>query len=231
MKHKYLQISSPSSNVCLIQLNRPEKRNALSIEMMQELTRELRKLSNSNFHALVITGMGISFCAGLDLSEAKNPELKLLAIQHIQELFLLLRNMQIVTVAAIEGAAMAGGGGLAVCCDFLFAANNSSMGFPEVHIGIVPALVAALLKNRVLDRDLKELLLVGEPIEAKRLYEMGLLYRVVDEGHCIQRAIEFASLLGSQVNLATLKRTKALLNSFDSLSLQQNFENAVKAHF
>lgn len=230
MKNKFLQISAPAANVCLIQLNRPEKRNALSIEMLQELIVELRNLSQTNFRFLVITGLGPSFSAGLDLTEAKNPELKPILIQHIRELFLILRGIELVTIAAIEGSAMAGGGGLALCCDFIFATHSSSMGFPEVRIGLVPALVAALLKNRVLDKDLKELLLVGESIDAKRLYELGLIYRIVEQGSCVNKAIEFASKIDSQVDATALKKTKALLNSFDKDVLEENFEKAVSAH-
>lgn len=226
MDNSLIIIDNPAEQICLLQLNRPEKRNALSIAMMKEMIDHLNNIKESSTRTVIIQGLGPSFCSGLDLSEAKDSELKQKSFQYIQELFLTLYNMPQITIAAVDGPAMAGGIGIALCCDFIHASQNSRFGFPEVHVGIVPALVGALLKTRLNENHIRELLLIGKTIDASRAHEIGMVDQLIETGSTIAAVTEFGKTL-LEADTETLKKTKQLIKSLEALSLEKRFDIAI----
>ncbi|MGH9915893.1 MAG: enoyl-CoA hydratase/isomerase family protein, partial [Pyrinomonadaceae bacterium] len=150
-------INSIEDTVARITLNRPEKRNALNPEIISLLKEALNQIdehaaSDNKLCACVITGAGIDFCAGADLSvlskigEASFIE-NLEDARSLMELFLTIRRVRVPVIAAVRGRALAGGCGLATACDILLAAESARFGYPEVKIGFVPAMVMAILRR------------------------------------------------------------------------------------
>ncbi|MBA3716246.1 MAG: enoyl-CoA hydratase/isomerase family protein, partial [Pyrinomonadaceae bacterium] len=139
--------------VAFVTLNRPEKRNALSDAVVNELKRALRAADNERtVRVVVITGAGVDFSSGADLaalqkiSESSITE-NLEDAQSLMELFALIRRVRVPVVAAVRGRALAGGCGLATACDIVLAADSARFGYPEVRIGFVPAMVMAILRR------------------------------------------------------------------------------------
>lgn len=160
-------------------LNRPEKRNALTIALMEALHDELHALeSDEQCRVVILRGAGPVFCAGLDLSEAAELKVAERSAEWVAKTFTSLASSDLITIAAVHGAAMAGGAGLMSACDLAVAANETRIGFPEVRRGLVPALVSAVLQRRLRDSDMRRLFLTGEPIDAQRAYELGLVQSV-----------------------------------------------------
>ena len=126
-----------------------------------------------------------------------------------------LATSPLVTIAAVHGAAYAGGGGLMACCDFIVAAEDTKIGFPEVRRGLLSALITPVLRSRLRDGDLRELLLLGDPIDARRAMQMGLVGRVVP----MERLLDEAKVIAATVLLGgpeTVRRTKRMLRESGS---------------
>ena len=149
-----------------ITLNRPERRNAMTQAMRTELISALEDTAVSDCRVLILTGAGEAFCSGLDLSELESLHGKTAAeyridAEQLARLFMTLYELPIPTIAAVQGAAIAGGTGLAMVCDFALATPSAKFGFPEVRIGFVPALVSAFLSLQAGEKVCRELLLTG----------------------------------------------------------------------
>ena len=143
MNYRTVQLAYNGS-VATITLNRPEKRNAISFELIDDLVRALDEVANSEAIVLIVTGAGKAFCSGLDLDNLKallgrSPEQNLQDSQTMVQLFRSLYEFPKVTIAAVNGAAIAGGTGLALLCDFTLAVPEAKFGYTEVKIGFVPA--------------------------------------------------------------------------------------------
>lgn len=180
MSEPVLRVEPIRSGVQALILNRPDRRNALSIDLMRRICEAIERLSaDSDQRVLVLRGEGPVFCAGLDLREASDLETAEQGPEWVGRLFSALRSTPLVTICEAHGAAMAGGAGLLAACDFAVAADDLRIGFPEVRRGLVPALVSTVLRNKLRDGDLRELFLLAEPIDAPRALEMGLVHRVV----------------------------------------------------
>lgn len=159
-----------------ITLDRPEKRNALNKELLRKLKKQLQEARNSR--VLVLRGEGKVFSAGLDLTELDESEE---SPRLLFDVFELIDSHPGVTIALVQGAAIAGGAGLIAACDLVFAETKALIGFPEVKRGLVPAQVLHFLKRQLQDRDLRELVLVGELITAARAEAMGLITKAVPD--------------------------------------------------
>jgi len=215
------------NNTGIITLNRPEKRNALHPELVKQLKTKLIELKNDKgLTALIITGSGKSFCAGADLAYLHDLQ-KYSSVQNeddsksLAELFLMIYNFPLPVIAAVNGAAIAGGCGLATVCDFVVAENaNAKFGYSEVKIGFIPAIVAVFLIKKIGEGKAKALLLSGEVINAGKAEKIGLADITAD--NALERSIEFASELGSN-SLQSMKMTKRMISSISCLSV----ENAV----
>ena len=196
----------------LLTLNRPERRNALCIAMLEELCQQIESLTA--IHAtrvLIIAGSGPVFCSGLDLSEASQVNLVHQCASSLAKTFELMRSTEIVTIAAAHGGAYAGGAGLMASCDLAIGSTDLKIGFPEARRGLLPALICAVMSPKVREGDLRELYLVGNTIDANRAKQMGLVQRIVPLEMLLKTAIELAEgvLAGGT---ETIKATKMLLN-------------------
>ncbi|HEY1659436.1 MAG TPA: enoyl-CoA hydratase/isomerase family protein, partial [Candidatus Sulfotelmatobacter sp.] len=165
MNYNTIQLTH-GSGIATITLNRPEKRNAISFELVEELMAALDEIEKSPSNVLIVTGTGKAFCAGMDLEELKS----LLGKTHdenvkdsatMARLFRRLYEFPKPTIAAVNGAAIAGGTGLATMCDFTLAVPEAKFGYTEVRIGFVPAIVSSILVWQVGHKIARDLLLTG----------------------------------------------------------------------
>ncbi|MBL4591661.1 MAG: enoyl-CoA hydratase/isomerase family protein, partial [Phycisphaerales bacterium] len=136
-----LDIQGP---IATLKMNRPDARNAMSIEILQAFHSALDQLADSDAHVLVITGVGRAFCAGMDLKAvlielSGDPTLGGQLLSSLAELTIKLRALPMVTLASINGAAIGGGCGLSCVCDISITYKEAKLGFPEVDLGICPA--------------------------------------------------------------------------------------------
>src|ERR1700758_5401123 len=191
MSYKTIQLAY-DAGVVTITLNRPEKRNAISFELIDDLMRALDEVARSNATILILTGAGKAFCSGLDLDNLKallgrSPEQNLQDSQTMVRLFRTLYEFPKVTIAAVNGAAIAGGTGLALLCDFTLAVPEAKFGYTEVRIGFVPAIVSTFLLRQVGEKHARDLLLTGRIIGAEGAHRIGLINEIVPPGNLMQR--------------------------------------------
>lgn len=214
----------------VINLNRPENRNALSCALMEELIDTIAAVhQNVSQRALVLGGNGPVFCSGLDLLELRDHNKSNESASLLSELLWQVYTSPLVTLCRVHGASVAGGAALMSACDLVVAEDNALIGFPESHRGIVAGHVSALLTRQMRLRDVKELLLLGELISAKRASEMGLVTRVVPEGKSSKSILEMLSsvLKGAP---KTLRFSKKLLEQLESVDLDKAWEVAHLYH-
>ncbi len=198
-------------------LNRPDARNALSIDLLESLHARIDELAGRpDIHVVTLTGTGKAFCAGMDLKQVLNTPgapLKLLTL--LAEFCLKLRALPAVTIAAVNGAAIGGGCGLSTVCDISVTHADSRMGFPEVDLGVCPAVVAPWLVRKIGAGPARAVLLRGGVLSGADAHSRG----IVD--HCAGSRDELDAAVRSLADkLATggpraLSATKALLNELD----------------
>lgn len=207
-------------------MNRPEKRNALSIELMKELVHAMRALPPTT-RILILEGSGAYFSAGLDLTEAVDPKLDEQTSEWIARTLQTLAELPFVTVAFVTGGAYAGGLGLVAACDLALATEKAVFALPELTRGLVPALVHVLLEKLLPPRVLREMILTGEPIKAFRAATIHLINHLVAS----EKAEEALKLLTEQIMLsapgAFRLYKKHLLHSSP---LTEAFATALKVH-
>lgn len=223
-----------SGPVRTLTLNRPERRNALTPEMQDELINAMEAAAaDAAVRVLVLTGAGESFCAGLDLSALQamqNQSAEELAedAKRIARLFQTLYRLPIPTIAAVNGHAIAGGTGLATLCDFTLAVPEAKFGYTEVRIGFVPALVSAYLQLQVGDKQTRNLLLTGRLFGAQEAFTLGLVTEVVPAESLEARSAELAATL-IRNSPTSLRATKALLAAQNQPWLDQALDAALAA--
>ncbi len=231
MQYNTIQLTY-DAGVATIILNRPEKRNAISFELIDDLLRALDDVAKSPAQVLILTGAGKAFCSGMDLENLKaligrSPEQNLEDSQTMVRLFRSLYEFPKVTIAAVNGAAIAGGTGLALLCDFTLAVPDAKFGYTEVRIGFVPAIVSGFLLRQVGEKHARDLLLTGRIIGADEAVRMGLVNEVVAPDRLIERAHELAGLLMESSPLS-LRMTKRLLTEHARAELDMHIEAAVR---
>jgi methylglutaconyl-CoA hydratase len=202
--------------VAVLVLNRPGRRNALSRAVVAELSDALAGLAaQTATRAVVLTGAGSVFCAGMDLKEAeeagRGAHAEKKAVDDLQALADVIHQLHTLnkpTVAALNGDAYAAGAGLMTACDFIVAASGAKVGYPEVKRGLVAAVVLHDLVRQVGDRRARALLLGGEPIDVSEAERWGLVNRVVPRESCRDEAVALAGALagGGPRAIATIKR-------------------------
>jgi methylglutaconyl-CoA hydratase len=231
MDYKTLLVGYDGS-IATITLNRPDKRNAISYELIEELLAVLDEVANSSARVLILTGAGKAFCSGMDLDNLKalvgrSPEQSLKDSEIMARLFRSLYDFPRLTIAAVNGAAIAGGCGLATLCDFALAAPEAKFGYTEVRIGFVPAIVSTFLLRQVGEKHARDLLLTGRIIGAEEAYRIGLINEIVPAEKLIERARELASQL-MENSPASLVCTKRLLSEQARVELDAQIEAAVR---
>src|SRR2546430_8769354 len=215
MNFTTLQLAYDDRVATLI-LNRPEKRNAISFELIDDLLQALDEVAKSSASVLILTGAGKAFCSGMDLENLKSligrsPEQNLQDSQTMVRLFRALYEFPKVTIAAVNGAAIAGGTGLALLCDFSLAVPEAKFGYTEVRIGFVPAIVSTFLLRQVGEKQARDLLLTGRIFTADEAYRMGLINEIVPPEKLIDRARELAAQL-MENSPTSLRLTKRVLS-------------------
>ena len=231
MDFKTIQLGY-DGGVATITLNRPEKRNAISFELIDDLLRGLDEVAKSEAIVLIVTGTGKAFCSGMDLENLKSlvgrsPEQNLQDSQTMVRLFRSLYEFPKVTIAAVNGPAIAGGTGLALLCDFTLAVPEAKFGYTEVRIGFVPAIVSTFLLRQVGEKQARDLLLTGRLFDAEEAARLGLVSEIVTAENLMARARQLAALL-MENSPASLRAAKQLLTGHARAELDAQIEAAVR---
>jgi methylglutaconyl-CoA hydratase len=222
-------VEKQTPQITLITLNRPERRNALTIELMKELAAAIgNAAADAKQRILILRGAGKAFCTGLDLEEAAKTDPHATA-EMVAGTLLALAETRLVTIATVHGAAVAGGAGIMSACDFVIAAERTKIGYPEVRRGLVAGLVMTFLRRQLRERDLRELLLASELIDAERARGIGLVNRVVPIGELEAEAQKIvASVL--QGAPGAISNSKRLIEELWSSSVRKDVERALRHH-
>ena len=215
---------SLEAGVLRLTLNRPDKRNALSAELIEELHRAFERADlDAETRVVLVTGAGKDFCAGADLDEllasadrsvAENEA----AALRLGSLFERMRALPKPVLALVRGRALAGGAGLAGACDVVIAGAGSQLGYPEIQRGFVPAMVLALLRRAVGEKVALDLVLTGRLLSAEEAQRVGLVTRVVPDAELEPAASGLAAELARSSGSA-LALTKQLCYQLDGETL------------
>jgi methylglutaconyl-CoA hydratase len=219
-----------------ITLNRPEKRNALSYEMVSEI-----KLAFMNAEAdkeckvIVIKGSGEAFCAGADLAylqqlQTNTFDENLADSRHLMELFQFIYHSNKVVISQINGPALAGGCGLASVCDFSFATPESTFGYTEVKIGFVPAIVMVFLVRKVAEKNAREMLLTGDVFKADKALQYGLINYIIEPEELDDVVFKFAQKLCKQTSMQSVELIKGMLANVQSMDVNEALEYAAQTN-
>jgi len=223
-----------AAGVRTITLNRPERRNALVPEMMEELIAALNGAGDAAARVIVLAGEGESFCAGLDLAvlqqmSGMTSEQHRVEAERVARMFRALWECDAPTIAAVQGAAVAGGTGLATLCDFTLAAPEARFGYTEARIGFVPALVSAYLSLQVGDKLARGLLLSARLFDAEEALRFGLVSEIHPGPGLMQRAHGLAAELMKN-SPESLRATKRLLRAQQAAWLDAALAHAMDAN-
>ena len=219
------------NEIGILTLNRPEKRNALHPELVRQMKIKLKEAAiDDSVKVLIITGEGKSFCAGADL-EYLNEMKEYSSFENekdsreLAELFLMIYYFPKPVIAAVNGAAIAGGCGFASVCDIIVADElNARFGYSEVKIGFIPAIVSTFLIRRGGEGMAKQLLMSGEIIDSKRAYETGFANYLYS--NALTGALDVASKLKNN-SLESMKLTKDMINRVSTLSIEDAVEYCI----
>ena len=223
---------STENNVAVLTLNRPEKRNALNDNLINLLKNALREAdADNNLRAVVINGAGTDFCSGADLSVlqkvAEGSILDNLAdAESLMELFALMRRVKVPVIAAVHGRALAGGCGLATGCDLVLATRSAKFGYPEVKIGFVPAIVAAILRRNLSEKRAFELITRGFEFDAGEAEKYGLVNQIFDESTFAEDVKNYVAAF-EKVSRSAVMLSKRLLYQMDGQTFDQSLQTGV----
>ena len=220
-----------AGQVATITLNRPDKRNAMSAAMMAELQTALDEIEKSHVRVGILTGAGKAFCAGMDLemlaqiaqqSPAENQE----DSRRMAKMFRRIWSFPRPLIAAVNGAALAGGCGIATLCDFTLAVPDAKFGYTEVRIGFLPAIVSVFLTRQIGEKKARDLLLTGRILEAEEAKEFGLVNEIVPTENLLARSKELAEVLIA-ASPGSLSRAKRLMTSSAAAGIDHDLERAI----
>src|SRR5216117_1061386 len=223
-------IEKESPQTSVVTLNRPERRNALTLELLTEVCAAIKVASEQpEQRILILRGAGAAFCTGLDLKEAADSTKAHATAEMVANTLVAISQTHLVTIAAVHGAAVAGGAAIMSACDFVVAAQGTKIGYPEVRRGLVAGLVMTFLRRQVGERNMRELLLGSEIIDADRAKEIGLVNRVVAQADLMNEAQKFAQSV-LQGAPGALAQTKRLIEELWSSSVKEDVDLALKYH-
>jgi methylglutaconyl-CoA hydratase len=217
--------------IAKITLNRPDKRNAITATMIAEMLTVLDVIEKSHTRVVILTGAGKCFCAGIDLemlaaiakqSPSENQEDSRRIAKMLRRIWSFPRPM----IAAVNGAAYAGGCGIATLCDFTIATTEAKFGYTEVKIGFLPAIVSVFLTRQIGEKRSRDLLLTGRIINAAEAKEFGMVSEVVPTERLLDRAQELATELIA-ASPSSVTRAKHLLTSAVAAGLDHDLERAI----
>jgi methylglutaconyl-CoA hydratase len=216
--------------ISVLTLNRADKRNALSIELLEQMIAAIRQIeSDRHRRALIVRGEGPSFCAGLDLKEASDPSKSDRSAHLLADMYLAVATTPLVTIAAAHGTAMGGGAGLVAACDFVVAAEDLRIAYPEVHRGLVAALVTTLMRRQLSERVLRDLTILGQTVDPIRTLQIGLVNRMCSNETLMDNALHLAheACKGAP---GAIHRTKKLLDSLSARTIEEDLKRALDFH-
>jgi len=221
---------SAGPGIMLLTLNRAEKRNALSVELVQALLAALTAAEkDAAQRVLILAGAGPVFCAGLDLAEAADPERAHQSAELIGQVLRRLSESRLVTIAVVRGAAIAGGAGLMSACDFAYAEETAQIGYPETRRGLVAALVMTFLRRQLRERDARRILLTGELFSGRHAEVIGLVNEALQADRLMPTALRIAGEV-LQGGPEAVARTKQLLAQLWPSPLVSDLEQAMGTH-
>ena len=229
-----LVIYTVQDRIGYITLNRPEKRNALSGDMVTELKAAFaRAEEDETVKVIVLKANGEAFCAGADLAYLQqlqqfSLEENLLDSNHLKELFQQIYQLKKVVIAHVQGHALAGGCGLATICDFVFSTPEAKFGYTEVKIGFIPALVSVFLIRKIGEQKAKQLLLSGDLIKGEEAVRMGLVNYLFAKEELEQRVNSFAQFLIKNNSGQSMALTKQMIGEVQSMPLSEALAHAVE---
>lgn len=215
-------------------LNRPEKKNALNAAMVSDLKALFAKAeADVDVKVIVLRANGDVFCSGADLEslqqlQKNSQEENLHDSNHLKELFLQIYTLKKVVIAQVQGHALAGGCGLATVCDFALAVPYAKMGYTEVRIGFVPAIVMVFLLRKVGEQKAKQLLLSGELITGDETVRLGLVNQIVPADQLAAEVIALAKRLIENNSIQSMELTKRMIAASQSMSLEDGLNYAAK---
>lgn len=215
-------------------LNRPEKRNALSYEFVSEIRNQLTLAENDvTCKVIVIKARGEAFCSGADLASLQKLqnntyEENLIDSKHLAALYLQIYNCSKVVISMVEGAAFAGGCGLATVCDFCFADFNARFAYTEVKIGFIPAIVMVFLLRQVGEKVAKQILLTGDVFDAHKALQYQLISGVIDPQIIEEEVHQFALRLCRTTSAQSVDSTKKMIHKVPELNLEEAIQYAAE---
>ncbi len=223
-------VEKQSAQITVITLNRPERRNALTLELLTELCAAVNVASEQpEQRVLILRGAGAAFCTGLDLKEAADQTKAHATAEMVANTLTTISQTRLVTIAAVHGAAVAGGAGVMSACDFVVAAERTKIGYPEVRRGLVAGLVMTFLRRQSGERNVRELLFGAELIDAARAKEIGLVNRVVPANDVMSEAQKFAASV-LQGATGAVVQTKRLVEELWWRPVKEDVGLALKYH-
>ena len=226
--------SHSSGSVLTLTLDRPEVRNALSGELVEQLTGALEAAGRDDaVRVVVLTGTGRAFSAGADLAalqglQTASAEANLADSELLARLFETIYTLPKPVVAKVQGHAIAGGCGLAAVCDFSLVADDVKLGFTETRIGFVPALVAVFVVRKLGEAAARDLLLRGHLIDAAEAARIGLVTRAVPAGDLDVAVDALCHDLATQTSASAVALTKRLLADVPSMGLAEGLSYAAR---
>ena len=218
--------------LAIITLARPDKRNAISTQMIEDLLASLAEVQSGPARVAILTGEGKAFCSGLDLDElraiaTRSPVEYLEDSRRMARLFRTVYSFPKPLIAAVNGHALAGGCGLATLADFTIAVPDAKFGYTEVRIGFIPALVSVFLRRQIGEKRTRDLALTGRLFDAAEAREMGLVNLVVAAEELLAEARKLAATLIA-ASPTSLARTKRLLVQFSEGDLDREISMAIQ---
>jgi methylglutaconyl-CoA hydratase len=231
MSYSTLQFTI-EGELATITLNRPEKRNAISPEMIADLMGAFDEAERSPARVVILTGAGSAFCAGMDLEALRNlatqtEEQHAFDAGRMGRMFHRVYSFPKPLIAAVNGPAIAGGTGLATLADFTLAVPEAKFGYTEVRIGFAPAVVSVFLMRQVGEKIARELLLTGKIFDAAEAHRLGLVTEIVAADKLMNAARELARSLAA-FSPTSLTMTKRLLLRWNEKEIQRDLEIAIR---
>ena len=227
---------SCTERMCTITLNRPEKHNALSVELIDALHKAFEKVVDEPTVKVVrLSATGTSFCAGADLSDLRQSQThtfddNLRQANALLELFMCIYRCPLPIIAQVQGNALAGGCGLVAVCDVVLASEQAWFGCPEVRIGFIPAMISPFLLRRLGEAQTKALVLSGERIPAKQAQNIGLVNHLHPPHELEKATLLFIQRLIEQNSSHAMQISKNLLNKLQKMSLEEGMQYAAKVN-
>lgn len=230
MSEDLVLVDTSRPHIRVITMNRPDKRNALNIPLLEAFCRAVDEANHDgDTRVIIITGAGPVFCAGLDLTEARDTGKSHRSGELVGKALKGLMNSPHTTIAAARGVAVAGGAGFMLACDLSVVADDFRVGFVEVRRGLVAAFVMTFLRRKVGEPKAREMLILGELMSAEEAKAAGLVNRVVPADSIMGEAFAFAytALKGAPM---AIRHTKKLFDDLYHLPVSEHIDHATEFH-